>query len=130
MTKPVPSLTALLALPNLPNAACARHPEPELWFTDTENADQAAKQICAGCAARERCLEYALQHHPLPGVWGALTEHERGNLKTGRSTRRYRKQTATCRGCDRPLTPGEDCRPCAHDRTAMRRAHRKAEAAG
>jgi WhiB family redox-sensing transcriptional regulator len=36
-----------------------------------------ARQICGGCAVQQVCLDYALEHRPIVGVWGKTTERER-----------------------------------------------------
>lgn len=47
-----------------------------------------AKQHCAGCPVRERCLEYALATNQDHGVWGGASEEDR------RRIRRQRRQAA------------------------------------
>jgi WhiB family transcriptional regulator, redox-sensing transcriptional regulator len=39
--------------------------------------EAVAKRICATCAVREPCLEYALATREAHGVWGGLNETER-----------------------------------------------------
>jgi hypothetical protein len=50
----------------------------DAWFpeADTDNG-QAAKGICRRCPAREQCLEYALEHELVFGIWGGLSTAER-----------------------------------------------------
>jgi WhiB family transcriptional regulator, redox-sensing transcriptional regulator len=43
-----------------------------------------AKAVCGGCEVREPCLEYALRHRFVYGVWGGLAEAERRRLKRAR----------------------------------------------
>ena len=58
------------------DGAC-RWVEPELFFP-TSDADAApAKRVCAGCAVRQRCLDFALDSQEFEGVWGGLTGPER-----------------------------------------------------
>ena len=62
-------------------AAC-RDSEPELFFPEGTRgpalaAMTEAKRICAGCPVRARCLDWALRHNALFGVWGGRTEEER-----------------------------------------------------
>ena len=67
------------------NAACVDE-DPELFFPigttgpAVEQAD-AAKRICAGCDAREECLEFAIATNQDAGVWGGLTEDEREEMR-------------------------------------------------
>ncbi len=68
-------------------AAC-RGPESSLFFPptyaerkdDRDAREQRAKAICALCAVRAACLEYALAIGEQHGIWGGLTEAERRRL--------------------------------------------------
>jgi WhiB family redox-sensing transcriptional regulator len=40
-----------------------------------------AKKICLSCDYQKRCLEYALRHPELQGIWGATTEYQRKNIR-------------------------------------------------
>ena len=68
-------------------AAC-RSADPDLFFP-VSTADPAekqiarAKRICAGCAVRPQCLEFALTHDQMYGIWGGTTPQDR---------RRYRRR--------------------------------------
>lgn len=59
--------------------------DPELFFPD--NKLDAAKKIktvrplCASCEFRKPCLEYALKHKDLYGIWGGFTEQERKRMR-------------------------------------------------
>jgi WhiB family transcriptional regulator, redox-sensing transcriptional regulator len=65
-------------------AAC-RGPESALFFPPTfgerrderEMRETRAKAICAECAVRTECLEFALRVREPHGIWGGLTESER-----------------------------------------------------
>ena len=61
-------------------AAC-RDADDGLFFPGNEAAAQIAVRICAGCPAREDCLEWALEMRIGFGVWGGLTERERRRLQ-------------------------------------------------
>ena len=72
-------------------AACVGE-DPELFFPvgTTEPArhqTQQAIQICAGCAVRCLCLEWAMLAGIDHGVWGGLAENDRRALKL--RTRRH-----------------------------------------
>lgn len=58
---------------------------PELFFPIGTTGPAAlqltqAKRVCAGCAVRDDCLEWAL-NIDVEGVWGGLTEEERRALR-------------------------------------------------
>ena len=67
------------------HAAC-RDIDPELFFS-VGNAGPTlvqigrAKQVCAGCQVRTRCLEWALASGQDAGVWGGASEDERRALR-------------------------------------------------
>jgi WhiB family transcriptional regulator, redox-sensing transcriptional regulator len=67
------------------HAAC-RDADPELFFP-IGNAGSAllqldqAKQVCAPCAVRTACLEWALASGQQAGVWGGASEDERRALR-------------------------------------------------
>jgi WhiB family transcriptional regulator, redox-sensing transcriptional regulator len=68
-------------------AAC-RGPRSTVFFPPTtgerrderEARETKAKRICAECAVRADCLDYALAIREPHGVWGGLNEHERAAL--------------------------------------------------
>jgi WhiB family transcriptional regulator, redox-sensing transcriptional regulator len=70
-------------------AAC-RGPHTPLFFPpshferkdDKEAREASAKAICAGCAVKKPCLEYALRIREPHGIWGGLNEVERRSLTT------------------------------------------------
>ena len=45
--------------------------------------------ICAGCAVRRECLEFALAHDQMYGIWGGTTAEDRQ-----RDRRRRRRAAA------------------------------------
>lgn len=40
-----------------------------------------AKAICAGCAVRGKCLEFAQDHDSMYGIWGGTTLQDRQRLR-------------------------------------------------
>lgn len=64
-------------------AAC-RAADPELFFPvpGRGSAEQVvqAKALCGGCRVRRQCLQYAISAGEAYGVWGGLTEDERGRF--------------------------------------------------
>jgi len=70
-------------------AAC-RSADPDLFFPVSAGSAgfselAAAKSVCASCAIRRRCLEYALDTRQDHGVWGGTSEDERRAIVASRS---------------------------------------------
>jgi len=65
-------------------AAC-RGPQAAVFFpppqferkADRLERERRAKAICAECAVRSECLDYAVAINEPHGIWGGLNEHER-----------------------------------------------------
>jgi len=70
-------------------AAACRGSDPSLFFPEDEDGEVVddAKAVCAVCAVREQCLEYALEAREEYGVWGGTTPRERRRLLRRRRRR-------------------------------------------
>ena len=73
-------------------AACLSA-DPDLFFPisatgPAEKQIARAKRICSGCAVRRECLEFALAHDQMYGIWGGTTPDDR------RRDRRRRRRAA------------------------------------
>ena len=60
-------------------ARCARVRGAVMFPTDAVG-QAVARDVCAGCPVRERCLEYALANRIDHGTWGGCSERERRRL--------------------------------------------------
>ncbi|MEU2429276.1 MULTISPECIES: WhiB family transcriptional regulator [unclassified Streptomyces] len=69
------------------NALCAQV-GPEFFFPAPGSSTREAKQLCRACEGRVACLEYALANDERFGVWGGMSEKERGRLRRGAHQRR------------------------------------------
>lgn len=58
--------------------------ETELFFPNRGESVAEAKAVCAACAARIACADYALKSGQRHGIWGGLTERERRRLRSQR----------------------------------------------
>lgn len=68
--------------------------DPDLFFPistkgPAEKQIARAKLICARCAVRQECLNFALTHDQTHGIWGGTTAEERQ-----RARRRERRAAA------------------------------------
>lgn len=80
------SLTYLEPIRNWRDVAACRDTDPDLFFpvgTTGAAVDQiaAAKAVCDACAAREACLQFAIENNQDSGVWGGTCEEERRKLR-------------------------------------------------
>lgn len=62
-------------------AAC-RGVDPELFYPDTgRGAGDPARAICEHCPVAADCLDYALKHQIMHGIYGGLTYKQRVELR-------------------------------------------------
>lgn len=78
-------------------AAC-RGADVELFFSVEEEDQQRALEYCMQCTVRQQCLESAVTHREMYGIWGGMPESDRRTLireirRRERETRGRRKQT-------------------------------------
>jgi WhiB family transcriptional regulator, redox-sensing transcriptional regulator len=78
-------------------ASACLHADPDLFFPISATGPAIkqiaqAKEICAGCAVRGKCLEFARAQDSLQGIWGGTTPEER--LRTRRREQRAARTRA------------------------------------
>lgn len=93
------------------DAACIRPGvDPEWFFAPKGDHASMAKAlaVCAACPVREECLQFALEHSEIIGVWGGTSAKQRRTMRRelGMTTKR-----------------GPDPLPCGTRAAALR--HRK-----
>jgi WhiB family transcriptional regulator, redox-sensing transcriptional regulator len=64
------------------SAAACLSADPDLFFPISskgpgEKQVARAKVICSRCGVRQECLEFALAHDQLYGIWGGTTPEDR-----------------------------------------------------
>ena len=66
-------------------AACAGGSDDllDLMFASDTAGQKLAKAICAECPVRRACLNYALEHRIMHGVWGGESERSRRRMLRG-----------------------------------------------
>jgi hypothetical protein len=73
------ALTGLLRGPSLAkDALCAKHPNPDLWFSTSPTSRTAAWAICRACPVCADCRELGAQERY--GTWGGRWR----SVRTGR----------------------------------------------
>lgn len=63
------------------HAAACRGLNPELFHPQPGESSDQAKAVCAGCPVRTECLDYAMAHYELFGVWGGTSQKQRSQLR-------------------------------------------------
>ena len=51
-----------------------------IFYPDTDEEAEVAKQVCQECGVQAACLEFALASREKVGVWGGATERERRRI--------------------------------------------------
>jgi hypothetical protein len=66
----------------------------EVFYPGRGETARPARQVCAQCPVRQRCLEFAVSNRIVYGIWGGLTGPERRALQSGwlRAARRDRDE--------------------------------------
>jgi len=87
-------MTATRTAANWRSAGACQSADPDLFFPNSssgpgERQIAKAKMICAGCQVRRECLDYALTHGQVYGIWGGTTPEDRQ-----RDRRRRRRAAA------------------------------------
>jgi WhiB family transcriptional regulator, redox-sensing transcriptional regulator len=87
-------MTATASTTNWRSAGACLSADPDLFFPisatgPAEKQIARAKLICAGCTVRLECLEFAMNHDQLFGIWGGTTPQDRQ-----RERRRQRRRAA------------------------------------
>lgn len=54
--------------------------DPQIFYPETDDEAEAAKEVCDLCPVRGACLEYALARREKEGLWGGCTERERRRI--------------------------------------------------
>ena len=72
-------------------AAC-RGADLEVFFPGRGQSAEHARQICASCPVRQLCLDYALRHGIVHGIWGGLTDRDRRALRSRQVSTSRRKR--------------------------------------
>lgn len=62
-------------------AAC-RGAELRVFFPGRGESAEPARRICTSCPVRQACLDYAVSHAIVHGIWGGLAERDRRALRT------------------------------------------------
>lgn len=60
------------------------------FFPSRSNSNTAAAiRVCSACRVRKQCLDYAVEHTELLGVWGGATYADRLTIRRNRRRRKH-----------------------------------------
>ncbi|ASF13062.1 WhiB family transcriptional regulator [Nocardia brasiliensis] len=82
------------------SGSCAQS-DPEEFFPEAGETSLLAVRICSRCEVRESCLEYALEHSEVLGIWGGLTRRQRIKLSRLRASPDRSRAAGTEKGVGR-----------------------------
>ena len=77
-------------------ALCAQT-DPEVFFPEKGGDPRPAVALCGTCPVQAPCLEYALAHRELAGVWGGTTARSRQRMRE-QATKRAPLKSHAARG--------------------------------
>jgi len=61
------------------DSAC-RGLDSAMFFPGHDGESEPALRVCAGCAVRDECLDFALETRQRYGIWGGTTERQRRRM--------------------------------------------------
>jgi WhiB family redox-sensing transcriptional regulator len=70
---------------NWQDLAACQYTDPEVFFPVKGGTSAPAKRICAACAVRMECLEFALDNDERFGVFGGTSEAQRRRILRDRA---------------------------------------------
>lgn len=94
----------------LPDAICQGH-DPELFFPlrtrgpAAQRQAEVAKEVCARCPVRAKCLLWALETGQESGVWGGVDETELRRIRQRAARARRTPKDPAGTGGPRPTRP-------------------------
>ncbi|MBV9094461.1 MAG: WhiB family transcriptional regulator [Streptosporangiaceae bacterium] len=85
--------------------------DPDLFFPISAagpalRQTEQAKAICSGCRVRQECLQFALSHDQLYGIWGGTTPDDRQRYR-----RRQRRRAAAAAAAAATAAPARPAPP-------------------
>ncbi len=54
--------------------------DAEIFYPPNDDDADIAKSVCAECAVRIACLDYAIDNREHQGIWGGVTARERRRM--------------------------------------------------
>lgn len=80
-TEPLPELSELFRRPARKEEGACHGTGTERFFPSEGSSLLQARRVCSRCPVSEECLEYALAHPSLKGIWAGTSERRRRRLR-------------------------------------------------
>ena len=80
-TEPLPEMSELFRRPAWQDQAACRGTGTERFFPTEGSSLLQARRVCSRCPVADECLEYALAHPSLKGIWAGTSERRRRKLR-------------------------------------------------
>jgi WhiB family redox-sensing transcriptional regulator len=100
---PLPDLSLLLQRPAWQHQAACRGRGVEDFFPPDGSSRIRAALQCARCPVAKECLDYALEHPSLKGIWAGTSERARNRMRASMSENRSRGQDGEPEATARPV---------------------------
>jgi WhiB family transcriptional regulator, redox-sensing transcriptional regulator len=84
-TGELPPVEELLRPPSWHMRAACRGTGVDHFITEVGGAGRRARSLCARCEVRQECLDFALDHPDVAGIWGGTSAKERAVMRAWRS---------------------------------------------
>lgn len=86
MTDPAERLLRVLLSPSADTVrwmdlALCQETDPDAFFAEKGEPTLPAKRVCRACPVQAQCLDYAVEHNILWGVWGGTSPRERRAIR-------------------------------------------------
>jgi len=75
------AMIEILPAPGWFKEAVCRGLEPDIFFPISGRPNRVITTLCGNCPVQQDCLEYALEHDELEGIWGGLGKKDRVRLR-------------------------------------------------
>jgi WhiB family redox-sensing transcriptional regulator len=80
---PLPDLSSLLQRPRWQRRAACRGKGVDNFFPLDGSSRMRAAVMCGRCPVAKECMDYALDHPSLKGIWAGTSERGRNRIRAG-----------------------------------------------
>ena len=77
----IEAMIEILPAPEWFKEARCRGLKPDMFFPTSGRPNFSVTSLCESCPVQQDCLNYALEHDELEGIWGGLGKKDRVRLR-------------------------------------------------